>query len=70
MNGSVLVLVSWMVGGSSMASALLVAIVSSKVEFWEVVGGCDLYTLSFEKYEKVFYDIFMLVVKHSKMEIF
>ena len=70
MIGGVLVPVSWMVGGSSMAGALLVAVFSSNVEFWEVVGGGGLCTLSFEKYNKVFHYIFTLVVKHGKIEIF
>ena len=70
MIGGVLVPISRMASGSSMASALLVAVFPSNVEFWEVMAGGGLCTLSFEKYEKVFHDNFMLVVKHSKIEIF
>ena len=48
-----------MAGGGSMAAALLVAVFSSKVELWEVLDGGGLCTLSIEKYENVFKNIFM-----------
>ena len=49
-----------MVGSSSMAGALLVAVFFSKVEFWGG-GGWQWFVQSFKKYEKVFYNIFILV---------
>ena len=71
MIGTVLVLVSWMVGGRSVASAALVAVFPSDMEFSGGRGWLSfVHLLSIEKYEKHFYNIFMLVVKYGKMKYF
>lgn len=61
-----------MVGSSSMAGALLVAVFFSKVEFWEVVGGSGLCRVlrNMKRFSTIFSYWYILVVKHGKMEIF